>query len=148
MPLKFLEKTKALIFCKKIMDFPYKKSKSGHFFPIIDFNVYYKDRLFYTSALVDSGASVSVFTPDTAKALKITITQGEEIFLGGVGGRIKGYVHKLEFNILEKRFSAPVVFSQEYFASFNLLGRSSVFEKFRICFDENKKTSLHFCPSR
>lgn len=120
--------------------FPYKKHPSGNFYPVVDFNIYFGNNTFYTSALVDSGASISVFTPETAKLLNLTIEKGKEIFLGGVGGRIKGYIHNLQFRVIEKVFTAPVVFSQEYLASYNLLGRNGVFENFKICFEEKKKT--------
>jgi hypothetical protein len=55
-----------------------------------------------------------------------------------VGGRIKGYIHKLKIEIAGKKFLCPVVFSHEYTVSFNLLGREAVFKQFRIIFEEKK----------
>ena len=142
MLLKCLAKMRGRMSSKNTSSFSYEKTRSGDFLPVIDFTVYYNNWAFYTSGLVDSGASISIFTPDMAQMLKLTIEKGERIYLGGVGGRIKGYIHKLEFNIAEKRFITPVVFSNEYFASFNLLGRNSVFEQFIITFDEKNKTII------
>ncbi|MBI3559395.1 hypothetical protein HY085_03270 [Candidatus Gottesmanbacteria bacterium] len=54
------------------------------------------------------------------------------------GGRIKGYLHKLEVEIAGKNFLCPVVFSREYTVSFSLLGREAVFKQFKIIFEEKK----------
>ena len=120
-------------------DFSYQQDTQGHYFPIINFLIYHKNGFERTSALIDSGATVSVFKEDLAEQLGITIENGNETFLGGVGGRIRGYIHKLKIEIAGRRFLCPVVFSREYTVSFNLLGREAVFEKFKIIFEEKKK---------
>jgi hypothetical protein len=89
------------------------------------------------NTLIDSGATISVFKTQVAQFLKLPIENGKEIYLGGVGGRIKGYIHNLELEIAGKKLVAPVVFSYEYTVSLNLLGRSAVFKHFKILFDEN-----------
>lgn len=66
----------------------------------------------------------------------VAIENGKETYLGGVGGRIKGYIHKLEVEVAGKKFLCPIVFSHEYTISFNLLGREAVFKRFRIIFEE------------
>ena len=110
-------------------NFPYHKDAKGGYFPIIDFLVYYKDeeKVERTSALIDSGATVSVFKEDVAEQLGIIIENGKETYLGGVGGHIKGYLHELKIKIADKKFLCPVVFSREYTVSFNLLGREEFF---------------------
>lgn len=95
-----------------------------------------------TTALIDSGASISIFGESTANELNINIEKGEERMLGGVGGRIIGYVHKVKIKVAGKSFICPVVFSREYNVSFNLLGRDTFFEKFKITFDETKKNVI------
>ena len=87
-------------------------------------------------ALVDSGATVSIFKEEIAQELNVPILKGKEIFLGGVGGRIKGYLHNLDVKIGQRKLIVPVVFSYEYLVSFNLLGREGVFQQFKILFDE------------
>lgn len=87
-------------------------------------------------ALVDSGATISIFTQDIAQKLNLPINKGKEIYLGGVGGRIKGYIHDIKLEIADKKLSIPVVFSYEYTVSFNLLGRQGVFKNFKITFEE------------
>ena len=78
------------------------------------------------------------YKDEVADELGIKIEKGEGIYLGGVGGRIKGYIHKLNVEIAGKKFNCPIVFSREYLVSFNLLGRDSFFPKFRIIFEEKK----------
>lgn len=118
--------------------FPYRKNSAGDSFPIIDLFVSKNNRTTRIFSLVDSGATVSIFREDVAEQLNITIEDGKEIFLGGVGGRIKGYIHILDVEVAGKTFPCPVVFSHEYLVSFNLLGREKFFRKFKIIFEEKK----------
>ena len=118
--------------------FPYQENSSGNLFPIVDIFVSKTGRTARIFALVDSGATVSILREDVAEQLHISIESGKETYLGGVGGRIKGYIHTLEVEIAGKKFLCPVVFSREYTVSFNLLGREAVFKQFRIIFEEKK----------
>lgn len=69
-----------------MLDFPYQPDTKGFYFPVINFLVYHQNRFEKTSALIDSGATVSVFKTDLAEQLGLKIENGKEIFLGGVGG--------------------------------------------------------------
>ena len=125
------------------MEFSYQQNNNGLFFPAIPLKIFKDEKFLPTIALIDSGATISIFRPDIAKYFGLEIETGEEIFLGGVGGRIKGYIHKLKINTGGKQFLLPIVFSQEYHVSFNLLGRDTFFENFLITFDErNLKLKL------
>lgn len=120
--------------------FPYYKNPDGIYFPIIPLQLIFQKKNLDTSALIDSGATISIFRTDVAAYLGIPVEKGKEIFLGGVGGRIKGYIHKLEMRIANKSFLCPIVFSHEYLVSFNLLGRSDFFETYIITFAERSKS--------
>lgn len=122
------------------VSFPYQKNPLGLYFPVIRLQVYKKKNLVDIFTLVDSGASISVFKTEVADLLGIKISDGEKIDLGGVGGRINGYMHRLYINLAGKRILTSVVFSKDYNVSFNLLGRKNIFENFKICFEEKKKT--------
>lgn len=124
-----------------LLTFPYKTDAQGNYFPVIPLSLKFGNKKKEFFALVDSGATISIFRSEVADSLGINVTSGKETYLGGVGGRIKGYIHNLEIEIAGKQFMCPVVFSYEYLVSFNLLGRASFFEKFRITFEE-KKNSL------
>ena len=121
-----------------LLNFPYKKDAEGNVFPVIPLSINFRKKRRGFFALVDSGATVSIFRGEIADALGLKIEAGEEIFLGGVGGRIKGYLHKLEIEVGGKKFRCPIVFSREYLVSFNLLGRKELFKKFRIIFEEKE----------
>jgi len=124
---------------KALMIFPYREDAKSLSFPIVPLYLYAGEKGFDSSALIDSGATVSVFRPEVALNLGLSIESGKEVFLGGVGGHIKGYRHEVEIEIAKNKFLCPIVFSREYFSSFNLLGREVFFKKFRIIFEEKKK---------
>ena len=108
------------------------------FFPIIPVRLASKSAETNTSALIDSGATISIFQAKIAENLGITIENGNEIYLGRVAGRIKGYVHRLKLETANKNFFCPIVFSYEYKVSLNLLGRQIFFKQFTITFEEQK----------
>lgn len=116
--------------------FPYQKDLRGDYFPIIEIFVKNKTYSIKLLTLLDSGATTSVFSSEAAEELDLDIEKGKEIFLHGVGGKIKGYMHNLTLEIAGKKVVAPVVFSEEYLVSFNLLGRSGIFKQFKITFEE------------
>ena len=125
---------------KKVLAvFPYSKVPDGRFFPMVPLKLRRRREVVETLALIDSGATTSIFRPEVAEGLGIKIEEGEEVNLSGVGGRIKGYIHNLTIEAAEKRFRCPIIFSYEYTVSLNLLGREGFFKKFVVIFDEKKK---------
>lgn len=118
--------------------FPYRNDTSGNLFPVIPLSLEFGAEKKEFFALVDSGATVSIFRSEVAESLGINIEKGKEIYLGGVGGRIKGFLHRLKIEVAGKKFVCPIVFSRDYLVSFNLLGREGFFKRFRITFEEKK----------
>lgn len=126
------------------IEFPYLK-RGAVYYPVVQVLLGAGSRIIPLTALVDSGASFSVFRPETAKALGIGIERGTKIYLEGIGGRILGYLHRVPMEVGSKQFSCKVVFSYEFKVSFNLIGRDNFFQYFRITLDEsNRKTVLEF----
>lgn len=123
---------------KVLTVFPYQSDTKGQLFPVIPLRFHFGEKIVDSAALVDSGATVSIFKADVVQDLGLEIERGKEIYLGGVAGRIKGYLHNVQMEISGKQFSLPVVFSYEYRVSFNLLGRQGFFEKFDVVFEERK----------
>lgn len=118
----------------------YKYYVSGNsYFPVIPLYFTTPKKRVRALALIDSGASISIFRTETATTLGVSIDSGTKTILGGVGGKIVGYVHELPIEIAGKKFLCPIVFSRDYLVSFNLLGRESFFEQFQITFDERKR---------
>ena len=118
--------------------FPYRTDASGNTFPVVPLSLEFGTKKKEFFALIDSGATISIFRSEVAESLGINIEKGKETYLGGVGGRIKGYVHKLQIEIAGKKFICPVVFSREYTVSYNLLGREAFLKQFRIIFEVKK----------
>jgi len=117
-------------------EFSYSK-KNSQWFPTLDIIIQGPRRESAFKALVDSGASYSVFRAEVAKHLGIKIENGKKILLTGIGGRILGYLHNLKVALDEKNFfRCKIVFSKEYTVSFNILGRDNFFLPFLITFNE------------
>lgn len=123
-------------------EFPYLK-KGGKLYPVADITFYYSDKSLTLKALVDSGASFSIFRPEIAEYLGIKIEKGKPLYLEGIGGRILGYLHNLSIESSGKKFRCKIIFSHEFHVSLNLIGRDNFFEHFLITFDEkNRKLIL------
>ena len=122
--------------------FPYYRAPDGGDFPIAEVTLSYRLRKADVLPLVDSGAGMSLFDATVAHKLGIPLGKGKKIDLGGVGGRIRGYIYTISMTIGKKQFKAPVVFSDELETGINLLGRQGVFEHFLITFDEVKKRTI------
>lgn len=118
--------------------FPYLLDAKNQAFPVVPLRFHLNNTVVDSSALIDSGATVSVFKKEIAEKLGIKLETGKEIYLGGVGGHIKGYIHKLNIQVAGREFFCPIVFSREYLVSFNLLGRQEFFTRFKIVFEEKQ----------
>lgn len=106
--------------------FPYVE-KEGKWYPLVDVILHGGKDSLRMQALPDSGASFSIFRPEIADFLGISIEAGKQINLEGVGGRILGYLHVVKVGVGDKRFPCPIVFSREFTVSLNLLGRDNFF---------------------
>jgi len=93
-------------------------------------------------ALVDSGASLSVFRPEIANYLAIPIKDGQSLYFQGIKGQIRGYLHCVPVRVNSERFDCNIAFSPELKISFNLLGRNNFFLPFLITFNEKSKKVL------
>lgn len=108
-------------------------------FPIIPITLIRRNVEIDTDALLDSGANISVFREEIAECLEITIEDGEETLIQGIGGRIVGYIHELRVRVDNVEFPCKVVFSKELTVGLNILGREGFFEYFQITFNEKNK---------
>lgn len=127
------------------MRFPYYQLGPTNFAPIITLQLFGKHGWLDLEAYIDSGASLSIFSADRAKILGIKYTRGQVMHLTvGDGGLLAVYLQKLPVKIGAKRFEAVIGFSDHLGVGFNLLGRKSFFERFRICFnDKDRFVELH-----
>jgi len=113
--------------------------KDGQYFPIIEVKLKNRKNELTVKALIDSGASFSVFRPEIAQELGLNLERGRKIYLTGIGGRILGYLHKVSVSVGNKNFLCKIIFSPEFNVSFNLLGRDNFFMPFIISFFEKNR---------
>jgi hypothetical protein len=118
-----------------MLTFPYLQ-KDRQYFPVVDVSLGGVGRSLTLKALVDSGASFSVFRAEVLEYLGLPLVKGERVYLEGIGGRILGYRHRLPVVVGTTAFALTIVFSQELAVSFNLLGRDNFFQRFLVTFNE------------
>ena len=116
-----------------VYEFPYRFHK-GVWLPLIP--VAFKT--FQTAALVDSGASVSLFDPKIGETLGISVDKGKKVYLTGIAGRILAYEHTVTVKIADYEFLLKAAFSYELKVSVNLLGQDNFFDKFIVTFNKSK----------
>lgn len=126
--------------------FPYLR-KGPQAFPIVDVTLSGPTQGLTVKALVDSGASLSVFRAEIIDYLGIPLSRGARVYLEGIGGRILGYRHRVQATVSSTTFALSIIFSRELTVSFNLLGRDNFFEHFRVTFDERHRV-VHLEPYR
>ncbi len=92
-------------------------------------------------ALIDSGATISLFHTSIADDAVIDLDDAEQVYLAGVGGYIKAYVKKQVNVSIEElgRITIPIAFTEYIVSDIAILGRQGFFESFEITFREWEK---------
>lgn len=127
------------------MRFPYYEVETGNFAPIVPLKILGREGWISFEAYIDSGASFSIFSEERAEILGINYAKGNKMHvIVGNGGLLAVYIHRLKVELTNHHFYAQVGFSSQLGIGFNLLGRKSFFEHFKICFDDkNKFVEVH-----
>lgn len=122
------------------MRFPYREIEPGKSGPIVDVRFFGRLRTFCFEAFLDSGADFSIFDVSAARLIGLNHTKGKRLPITvGDGDKMSAYLHHLSVSFAGEKFVAPVCFSSQLGAGFNLIGRSGFFQRFRICFHEKEK---------
>ena len=121
--------------------FPYVRFH-GKFYPLVPLTLKKGKTEVGTFALLDSGASISVFRPEIAKTLGIKPKKRGRMRLGTANGGVQIHTEKVGVAIEKTAFTARIGFSERYAANFNIIGREGFFTKFSICFNEIMKTVI------
>lgn len=98
-------------------------------------------RFWYFTAVIDSGAVISVLRRSSAEQLGIAYETGRPAELGSVGqGKLRGRIHEIPTRLESAVEPLPVPFliadSEDVP---NLLGRFGVFDRFEITFDPKQR---------
>lgn len=121
--------------------FPYVKFH-GRFYPLIPVTLSKGRYAVNTFALLDSSASMSVFRPEIARALRLPLRGKDNVHLGTANGGVNIAVAKVGVEIEDTTFQADVGVSSTYATSFNIIGREGFFHRFSIVFNELMKTVI------
>jgi hypothetical protein len=120
------------------MNFPYIFLE-GRYLPIVPLELLGKEWI-ELHAFVDSGASYSIFHADIAGILGIEYTEGDKNFMTvGDGAQILVYTHNVKVRFADREFTAKIGFSDRLGIGFDILGREGFFDRFVVCFDDEKR---------
>jgi hypothetical protein len=102
-----------------------------------------KDKEWYSFwVYIDSGADLSLFTRSDAALLSLNLREGEYRPIMGIGGvLIPAYIHCVNLKIEGTVLSVKTAFADSDEVP-RLLGRTDVFNHFRITFDEGKLETI------
>lgn len=126
------------------MKFSYQLFRDSYY-PIIPVKIIANGEEVNTSAIVDSGASISIFSGSVARQIGINMEYGEKRIFQGASAKMVGYVHNVKMAIAGMEIECKLAFSDELSTSFNLIGRETIFDKFIITFNE-KLRELEIYP--
>ena len=119
--------------------FRYKPFR-GRLAPMIAIGVKMGAKWYPIEVYVDSGAAYTVLRAQVADGAQFDYRAGNRVYLQvGDGSFIPVYLHQLQVQLGAERFVAKVGFSEKLGTGFNLLGRSGIFERFKICFQEGQR---------
>jgi len=122
-------------------EFSYFK-RGNQYFPLIDVELIGPKASLVVKALIDSGASCSLFRPEIADYLGILVNGGRRLYFQGIKGKILGYLHQVPVRLNHRKFDCYIAFSNELDVSFNILGRNNFFLLFLITFNEKYQKIL------
>jgi len=109
-------------------------------YPLIPISLSHGSQEFTTLALVDSGATISVFRSEIAEALEMDWREGEEMLLQSANAKFAAYLNEIKVRIEDTELTLQIAFTEELTTSFNILGRQSFFESFIVEINERNKT--------
>lgn len=121
-----------------IFDFPYIRHR-GQYMPLVFLTISCREKAISTHALVDAGATVSLFHKDVAGLLGIEIGSGPELQMEGAAVKFHIHLHRVSLMVGTKSFEAEVGFSAGYRGRFNLIGRQGFFEQFNVTYDDRRR---------
>ncbi len=99
-------------------------------------------KLFDITALVDSGADISMFSPSVARIMGLQPIRGKRKTFHGLGGTVDAYIHRVSLRIGDMRLSARVAFPTIEIP--NILGRLDVLSNSSIVLRDEKEVCFEY----
>jgi hypothetical protein len=99
-------------------------------------------RLFDITALVDSGADVSMFSPSVGRIMGIQPGRGKPRTFHGLGGTVDAYLHRVSLQIGDMRVKARVAFPTMEIP--NILGRLDLLRNSSIILRDEKEVCFEY----
>ena len=95
---------------------------------------------FDITAILDSGADVSMFSPSVAEIMGLNVRRGKRKIFRGLGGKVEAYLHRIRFNVGPLKFHARVAFPTVEMP--NLIGRLDIMKEVDVVFKDERQVSL------
>jgi len=127
----------------KRFSFPYKKEPStvfGYVYrPVVEIYLRTRDGdWFKVSTYADSGADITVFPRSVCELLGLSLQDGQESTVTGVGGEeIKIFIHRIMVRIGDEELKIRAGFAERENIPY-LLGRTDILTCFNILFEEHR----------
>jgi len=118
--------------------YPYVRIRR-QYYPLIPLTLQFNGKSVNTFGLVDSGASISLFRPEIAKTLGITLKGRWGHNLRMAKGSLYAFICEITVKVAGVSFPTFIGFSRSKSASFNIIGRKDFFNRFGVYFDESKR---------
>lgn len=127
--------------------FPYRREYSalvGEIYrPVVTVHLQAKDEGWIGFTLyADSGADITLLPRSACEGLGYDLESGKLGLVGGITrGRIKVYIHGINMKLGAEIFKSRVAFAQTESVP-PLLGRTDVFDHFRVCYDNRQRETV------
>lgn len=127
--------------------FPFSKQKSEAFGtvarPIARVTLRTRSgELFDVTALVDSGADISMFSPSLARVIGIQLRRGIRRRFQGLGGTIDAYIHPVDLQLGGMSLRARVAFPEIEIP--NILGRLDILSRSSVVFRDEREVCFRY----
>ncbi len=106
----------------------YSGDESGITLPVV---LHHEGLSFITSAKVDTGSEVCLFSREVGEDLGLIIEDGMPLELNSLGGTVEAFGHEVLLQTVDVAFTSVVYFSK-YPVRRNLLGRQGWLRQLRI----------------
>lgn len=116
--------------------------------PVIPLEFWGKGRWHNLWVYVDSGASFTILHTYEAQRLGVNLRRCKKFYIVVAGDRrIPVFTTTLRLRVGKTVVPVEVGFCHALGGAFNLLGRKGVFDRFQVCFDDQRE-ELTFRPSK